>query len=157
MKKNFPPQKLPICIFDMGAMHFLHIRLKWYIYNRFKIKLLGLHNSLDESLNTWPICQIFDSSTLIIFLTQQKIDTLFSNHDSLTVRITVFKMSIVLYLYDYFLFLVSHNYIFTFNQISERLFLPTNRFDSAMRPCKRQGGVYRIRAWIHTQIRKIKC
>ena len=91
------------------------------------------------------------------FYTSQKNDTFFSNHILLTVRTTVFKLSITLYFYSYFVFLVLYNYIFTFHQNSITLFLPTNRFDSAMRPCKRQGGVYSTYAWIYTQIRKIKC
>ena len=140
-------------------MHLLHNRLKWYICHRFKKNYLNCIYCLTNHL-TWPIWPMSNNwhKHTHYFLDCHFIDSdFFWFANRLTDRLTVFKMSITLYFYNHFVFLVLYNCIFTFHQIYERLFLPTNRFDSAMRPCKRQGGVYSTYAWIYTQIRKIKC
>jgi len=140
-------------------MHLLHSRLKWYICHRFKKNYLDCEYCLTNHL-TWPIWPMSNNWHMHThyFLDCQIIDSsFFANHDSLTVRSTVFKLSITLYFYNHFVFLVLYKYILTFHHESITLFCYANRFDSSCIPCKRQYGVYSTYAWIYTQIRKIKC
>ena len=102
--------------------NYITLRETWYLCDNVKLILLVVIISLDESLDTWPIVKFLTLAHSLFSWLSFYWQQLFANHDSLTVRITVFKMSIVLYLYDYFIILVSHNYVFTFHQNSITLF-----------------------------------
>ena len=100
-------------------------REMWYLCDNVKLILLVVIISLDESLDTWPIVKFLTLAHSLFSWLSFYWQQLFANHDSLTVRITVFKMSIVLYLYDYFIILVYHIYILTFHHTLITLFSTT--------------------------------